>query len=588
MINLPIGRSPGYCLLRDGKDESWIEFRNPVAVIEARKLPDVIPALGEIDRLVREKSLHAAGFITYEAGPAFDDAFPRRSCKGLPLVWFGLYSTPVPLSINPSISSQPGYLPEWKPFLSREDYYASFAEVKELLARGETYQVNFTFPFFARFKGDPLSYFLSIAGIDPPPHAGFLDIGSHAIASFSPELFFEHKGESLVSRPMKGTSPRGRTSADNLELSARLRSSEKERAENIMIVDMIRNDMGKIANRGSVRVDRLFDIERYPSVLQMTSTVSCTTPASFPEIMGALFPCASITGAPKNSAMKIINRLEKIPRKIYTGAIGHIRPGEGSRFSVAIRTVLIDTANGQAEYHVGGGIVADSRAEAEFEECLVKTLVLSSCTPEFSLVETLLLTEEGDLFLLDYHLKRLMDSAHYFSFKCDEAKIREYSAGIAETVHPPARIRLLMDRRGGLSHEFSSLKSDKSPVGLIIAKEPVDSGNPFLYHKTTNRTIHEKAKASFPGRGDVILWNEKGEITETTIGNIVVELNGRLVTPPVKCGLLPGVYRAFLLKTGKIEERRIGLDDLKACTKLFRINSVRKQQECRLNGSLKT
>ena len=553
MTNHLSTKIPGYCLFRDGPDRSWLEFQNPLAIIKALTLPDVMPALREISRSVEEKSLHAMGFISYEAAPAFDDVFPVRCCEGFPLLWFGLYRAPLPFAIKTPASFEPAHLPKWTPSYRRDDYFNTVNEIQERIASGETYQVNFTFPFFAQFDEDPLSFFLATAGIDSPPYASFLDIGNCSIASFSPELFFECDGRLLVSRPMKGTLPRGRTTAEDSILGARLRSSEKERAENIMIVDMIRNDMGRIANRSSVRVDKLFKIERYPTVLQMTSTISCTTPASFPKIIEALFPCASVTGAPKSSTMGIINRLEKFPRKIYTGAIGRLWPGGGSRFSVAIRTALIDTTNKQAEYHVGGGIVADSKPETEYEECLIKTRVLAARFPEFSLVETILLPVDKEFFLLDFHLKRLMDSAYYFTFNYEEAKIREYLTKVAEIEHRPARIRLLLDRWGGLSHEFSSMTSDEGPISVFIAKEPVDAENPFLYHKTTNRSVYEKAKDSFPGMDDVILWNERGEATETSIGNIVAELNGCLVTPPVECGLLPGVYRASLLHAGIIK-----------------------------------
>ena len=572
-------QAPGDCLLFDSAGNVWLRYQSPLSIVATRSISEVKPSLELIENAVEERSLDAVGYVAYEAGAAFDEAFPKRAAGNMPLLWFGLYNEPAAIGIEKAFLV-PGPRPHWIPSTTFDDYDTAIASIKDALAAGETYQVNYTFPFHAAWHGDPLDFFLSIAGIDPSPYACYLDIGSHVLASFSPELFFEISGDRLLSRPMKGTSRRGRTAGEDAALSARLRASEKERAENVMIVDMIRNDLGRIARSGSVAVNRLFEVERFPTVLQMTSTVSCRTDASITGIMEALFPCASVTGAPKANTMAIIDRLEKVPRGVYTGAIGRIRPHRRALFSVAIRTAVIDKERKSADYGVGGGILADSSASSEYEECLIKTRVLAASTYGFSLLETILWTPAAGFFLPELHVGRLLDSCRYFGFRCDETSIRDYCAAIAAALTHPSVLRFLVDRDGQMTHEIREPARAAGPLTLAVAGEPVDSTDPFLFHKTTNRVVYDAARQAAAGADDVILWNERQEVTETTIGNIVVELGGRLVTPHADSGLLKGVFRDHLLRRNIITETLLRLDDLRRCRRLFRINSVRKWQEC--------
>ena len=452
------------------------------------------------------------------------------------------------------------------------------------IADGRTYQINYTYRLRAPFSGDPWSFFVTLARKQPSGYSAYLDIGSHVICSASPELFFRLNGRTLLSKPMKGTAPRGKTLADDRAQMDWLQHSEKNRAENVMIVDMIRNDLGRIAEIGSVQVPQLFEIERYPTVLQMTSTVTAQTDASFTQIMSALFPCASITGAPKVSTMKFIAELETTPRGVYTGAIGYLAPERIAQFNVAIRTVTIDRDAQQAEYGVGGGIVWDSDAADEYRECEIKTRVLTSSPIEFELLEALLCTPDDGYFLFERHMARLRDTAEYFGFSFDRAalidRLEEMRRSLPAVDH---KVRVALNRSGDLSITSAALSDiPRLPVQRVaVARNPIDSHDVFLYHKTSRRAVYDRARAEQSGCDDVILWNERGEITESCSANIVIDLDGELITPPIESGLLGGTFRSELLAQGQIVERVIPIEMLRhsvarAARRMWLINSVRK------------
>jgi para-aminobenzoate synthetase / 4-amino-4-deoxychorismate lyase len=344
-----------------------------------------------------------------------------------------------------------------------------------------------------------------------------------------------------------------------------------------MIVDMIRNDFGRIAEIGSVNVPYLFTVEKYPTLLQMTSTVTAQSAASLPELMEAMFPCASITGAPKVRTMQIINELEPEPRGLYTGTIGYFGPERQAQFNVAIRTVIIDRETGLADYGVGSGIVWDSDAAGEYEECRLKTEVLTRRRPSFDLLESLLWTPDEGYFLLDKHLQRLAGSAEYFDFSMDEQQVRLRLDQLTHNLSALHKVRLLLGEDGNITTQAVSLAGNRiiESVKVGLAEDAVDSSEVWLYHKTTHRQVYEKALASRPECDEVLLWNERGELCEATSSNIVLEIDGRLLTPPVSCGLLAGTFRQHLLEQGQIEEGIVTLADLEHCTQLFLINSVR-------------
>jgi len=413
-------------------------------------------------------------------------------------------------------------------------------------------------------------------------YAAYIDAGSFALCSASPELFFNLDGHDLTLRPMKGTAARGITLSEDKSQAEWLYHSIKNRAENVMIVDMIRNDAGRIAETGSVHVPGLFTIEKYPTVWQMTSEVAARTGVSLCDIMAALFPCASITGAPKPSTMKIIAELETTPRHAYTGCIGFIAPGRRAQFSIGIRTVIIDRETDQAEYGVGGGIVWDSDIRDEYEECRVKASLLSEKRPDFSLLETLLWAPDSGYFLSDYHIRRLKDSAEYFDFPVSEESVREKLGEVSNSFSRDTfyKVRLLVSRDGSIDCESVPVELTQSePVRVQLSSEAINSDNPFLYHKTTFRQVYETAMKNCPACDDVILYNERGEVTETTIANIVVQCNGKRITPPVRCGLLGGTFRSWLLDQGEVEEGVVTIDMLRRSERIYLINSVRKWRE---------
>ena len=574
------------------ENDRWLHFTRPWQIIVAERLEEVLPGLREIERLVNEKGWYAAGFLSYEAASAFDLALhthasssfrDNRSARttGFPFLWFGLYPEPRAV-VLPKPGGEQQIL-DWRPATTREEYNAAIATVKEHIAEGRTYQVNYTMRLQSEFSDSAWEFFLHLAQ-HQNQHAAYVDTGRYLICSVSPELFFQLDGDTITCRPMKGTAQRGRTTAEDREQAEWLKHSEKNRAENVMIVDMIRNDLGRIAETGSISVPQLFETERYPTLWQMTSTINAKTDASLTDMFAALFPCASITGAPKVSTMKIIAELESSPRKIYTGNIGYIAPQRKAKFNVAIRTALIDRELQQAEYGVGGGIVWDSTSADEYAEALLKAHALVEEGFSFSLLETMLWTPEEGFLLCQKHLARMLDSAKYFDIPIEKEKLEEFLERISSRFYAPQRVRVLLNQRGRLEVESVpyDLLENTQPLKASFAREAVDSRNVFLFHKTTQRAVYESARKGLEEMDDVLLYNEEGELTEFTIGNLVVELNGRLYTPPISCGVLAGTFRAHLIETGQVLERTILVQQVANCTKLYRVNSIRGWQEVKL------
>ena len=571
-------------VLRDDTIGRWLNFSQPCRLCIARHVDEVVPVLREIEQAVNTQGLYAAGFVSYEAAPAFDPSLAVKTDKKFPLVCFGLYDAPVESASLPATAA-PG-LPQlrWKPTVTAPQYRACISRIKKHISAGDTYQVNFTYRLRSACDADPWRLFLEMAAAHDPPYGAFIDTGQWAVCSASPELFFRLERNRLESSPMKGTASRGLWFEHDRGQAAALAASAKDRAENLMIADMVRNDMGRVAETGSVHVTRLFSVEQFSTVWQMTSTVRARTRASVAEIFGALFPPASITGAPKTRTMQIIADLEPSPRRIYTGAIGFIAPGRRAQFSVAIRTLLINKPERRGEYGVGGGIVWDSRPGSELEESRVKARILHRPPPAFDLLETILWTPERKFWLLPYHLRRLRQSAGYFGFELDSGQVRRQLANCAAALPgAPHRMRLLVSKSGAVSVTASSVEPGSSGFpDITLAARPVDAANPFLYHKTTCRQVYQDALKLVPGAVDVLLYNQKGEITESTIANIVVDLRGRLCTPPVRCGLLPGTLRAFLLDRGDITEKAVTVAQLASCRRIFLLNSVRGMQQVKL------
>ncbi len=572
-------------VLHDAAAGKWLRFSNPYRIVSANEITAVIPALDLVENLVNKNGWYAAGFISYEAASAFDNALLSHAPGDFPLLWFGLYPKPEEIDLgDPDFSAYS--LGDADASVGREEYDAAIRRIKEYIRSGDTYQVNYTLRLTMPFSGDPWHLFLAMIRAQSPGYAAWISAGRYAICSASPELFFRLDRNHLTCKPMKGTVRRGRTQTEDKSLAEWLHLSEKNRAENLMIVDMIRNDLGRVAETGSVRVPRMFEVERHPTLWQMTSTVTADCAESVTGILCALFPCASITGAPKIRTAQIIAELESTPRRLYTGCIGLIAPERCVQFNVAIRTAVVDRSLGQAVYGSGGGIVWDSGSDDEYKEALLKARVLREQRPDFFLLETMLWTPREDYFLLDYHLRRLADSAGYFGYPADPGQIRaRLAAKVLGYAGAPQRVRLLLARSGEILIEAAPVgETPSSPARIGLARAPVNSADIFLDHKTTQRQVYEVVQQGMPGFEDVLLWNERGEITESCIANVVLEIDGSLLTPPVDSGLLPGTFRAWLLDQGIIHEQTLKIDALERCSKIFLINSVRKWREAVLVG----
>jgi para-aminobenzoate synthetase/4-amino-4-deoxychorismate lyase len=430
-------------------------------------------------------------------------------------------------------------------------------------------------------KGDERGFYRDLCLAQRGGYAAYLDLGRFRVLSASPELFFRIDGERITTRPMKGTAPRGRWPAEDEEIAARLVASSKERAENAMIVDLLRNDLGRICRTGSVEVERMVEAERFETVWQLTSTIEgdLRPEITLLDTFRALFPSGSVTGAPKIRTTRIIADLEDSARGPYCGAIGYLAPpGSGeprANFNVAIRTVVLDTQTRTAEYGVGGGITHDSSASGEYEEIVAKARVLTEARPAFELFESLGHEPAVGFRHLDEHLERLAASARFFGFRFElEAASAALKRAVIEVTEPSV-VRLTLARDGALSTDVRELPPAKEPVRVALDDEPVDPSDLWLFHKTTRRAPYGRRRERRPDVDDVVLVNDRGEVTESTIANLAVRLDGIWVTPPIDAGLLPGTYRAVLLREDRLIERPVTVDELRGAGELALVSSVR-------------
>jgi para-aminobenzoate synthetase/4-amino-4-deoxychorismate lyase len=571
MSSLPLtALREGAFVMRSG--EQWVYFESSTAILIAHNIGEVADVYAKVESHLAAGG-YAAGAIRFDAAPAFDPAFQVQDSGVGWLAIFHLFDREPKLFDrleSPPLSAR---VPRLDAALSEESYGEMFSLVHSALAAGQTYQVNATFPLLGLPAHNPAALFSLLCGEAPPPYAAYLESLSGPILSLSPELFFAKSGDSVTSRPMKGTRRRD-------ESPEELRANPKDQAENLMIVDMIRNDLGRIAHTGTVRVPKLFEIEPHGTVWQMTSTVEAQTNAGLFEIFQALFPCASVVGAPKVETMMIIADIESEPRGIYTGAIGFVGP-EQAIFNVAIRT--LELREDKTIYGVGSGLVWDSTPKEEWRECFAKAEILKPYGDELGLIETMRWDPQKGFYFLDLHLDRLARSAAALDIDLNIPAIERALNTTLARQGEPTRVRLEVAKSirvsiGPLEAPFRSEPLD-DPIPVALSRIPIDSQNPWLRHKTTFRRPYDLALAAAPNEAeDVVLRNEKDEITEFTIGNVVVDLDGRLVTPPLDSGLLPGVYRRILLESGEIEEAVIQMRDLPYAKAVYRINSVRGWQ----------
>lgn len=555
-------------------DSRPLYFANPKKVITAHSIEDVLPQFQKVQEAI-EQGNYAAGYVSYEAAPAFEQSFKVKDGAKMPLLWFGIFDKPeeeIPEKMTGAF-----HLAEWQSETDSNAYRSRFQRIKSEIKKGNTYQVNYTMRLQSKFEGDDFAFFERLKRAQRSNYSAYLNVGSHRILSASPELFFRWEDGQLITRPMKGTVKRGTTLKMDQLNADWLAASEKNQAENYMIVDLLRNDLGMIAEPGSVKVPQLKAIEKYPTVWQMTSTITADTNpgTTIIDIFKALFPCGSITGAPKIKTMEIIADIENSPREVYCGAIGFITPESEAVFNVPIRTVVIEKETGKAEYGVGGGITWDSELSEEYDEAFLKAKLLTVERPAYKLLESIKLSD-GEYYLLNDHIDRMKQSAEYFDYRFSELYLRDQLQKYAEINHGTLqKVRVLLHENGEIEVLGQAIKPLGPEFTAILAEAPISSANPFLFHKTTNRDVYEGFQMNNPDFQDVLLWNEEGFITEFTNGNVVVKINGDLYTPPVEAGLLAGTFRQELIRKKEIKVKNISKADLNNAEEIWFINSVR-------------
>jgi len=576
-----------YVLLDNGNSrEGWgtnLLFTRPRRVIQAMT-PDEVPrALAQLDRFSRRKWL--AGYLRYEAAAAFLPSRYRKTlscrCAQGPLVWFGVYDDPVPVAAMAAANIFAAPVAA-RACLSYLQYARAIRFIKARIQAGETYQVNFTFDFLLKAGCSAEFLYFLLRRKQATSFGAAIRNVHERILSFSPELFFERQGQMVRTRPMKGTAPRGRTDCEDLGLREALAQDGKNRAENLMIVDLLRNDLGRICEPGSVRVLSLFDVETHPTLHQMTSRIEgrLRERIGYREIFASLFPCGSVTGAPKIRTMEIIDALEQGSRGVYCGAIGYTDPGGRAVFSVPIRTLQQAAGRGDWMYRAGSGVVWDSGIRSEWREVHLKTAFLTAQpVPEFDLLETML-WDGGQIRFHRQHLNRLRCSARQLGFSLDRMRL----SGVLDRIkiqgrsRPPMMIRLLASRDGKIRFEWHTLKSDRRTPVVRPARVRLDRHNAMLRHKTTWRPWYEETwqrilKGEF---WDEIFLNQDGEICEGARSSVFLRLaDGRLYTPPLSSGLLPGILRQSMLDRGECRAKTLTGEDLKSAAAVYCGNSVR-------------
>jgi para-aminobenzoate synthetase / 4-amino-4-deoxychorismate lyase len=551
-------------------------YRDPVRIIAAHTPAEVADVLAAC-RTARDDGLHVAGFLGYEAGLALE---PRLASKVVappagapPLAWFGLFreATRIDAEAVPVLLPDPRgcWTGELRPRIDRVAYNQAFSTVAELIRAGDIYQANLSFRADLPFVGHPLAIYARIRAASAAGWGGIVHTGAHWLLSASPELFLELEGGKLTARPMKGTAPRGATAEEDAAAATTLGLDTKERAENLMIVDLLRNDLSRVATPGSVRVPALFTVETYPTLHTLTSTVTAElSPAcDAVDVLAATFPCGSVTGAPKIRAMEIIADVEADSRGPYTGSMGHIDPSGDAAFNVLIRTLVIDAeaaarGHGDAVLGLGSAVVADSTADAEWAECLTKARFAVTSADATPLIETMRFESVGGVLRLQRHLARLKRSAAVLGYAyADKAVLAALKSALAGT-DAPCRVRLTLTRDGLPEVVIGPMPPlPAEPVNVALAPLPVDAADLRLRHKTGDRAFYDDARTA-AGTFEVAFIDPDGFVTEGSFTNLFVPRGERLATPPASRGLLPGILREELLESGRAIEADLTPADL--------------------------
>ena len=562
-------------------------FGAPLRLLQADTAAEVKPLLEQV-QAEAQAGRWCVGHVAYEAAPAFDAALRVHPAEG-PLAWFAVFEQaldwPPECELPPGVAETAQQANEqqqpakarWGAGPERVAFTRDIEAIQAAIAAGDCYQINHTAQIHGELlQGSALALYAALRRAQPGGYSAWLDTGERQLLSVSPELFFDWDGKQLLVRPMKGTAARGATPEQDQAHADALLASAKERAENVMIVDLIRNDLSRVALPHSVKVPRLFHLEALPTVWQMTSDVTADSRpgTTLADVFMALFPCGSITGAPKVQAMRLIHELEPGPRGAYCGAIGVVRPGGHATFSVAIRTV---TARGQAlRCGIGSGITSGATAEGEWQEWCHKRAFLDRASEPFELLETLALAD-GLLRHQAEHLARLQRAADHFGYALDQSALR---ASLDQLVasHPQGlwRVRLLLDPQGMTQAQAFAMEASPSHVTLALVSQPFEAAHgEFVRYKTTRRAHYDAAAPTQPGVFDAILWNEQGELTECTRGNLALQIDGEWLTPALSCGLLDGVGREVALREGRLQEAVLQVEDLQRATGLAFVNSLR-------------
>ena len=564
-------------------------YRAPAECVVARRADQVAPALERIAALAAQ-GFDLAGHIAYEAGyalePRLTPLLAKRNGANGPLLWFGAFkgyetipAADVPERLRALSDGPAASLGPMEPQLSPGGYARAFAKLQQAIEAGDIYQANFTFPLQGSWRGDPVALYAAIRPAAAAGYGGIVFDGSHWLLSFSPELFFALREGAAMVKPMKGTRPRGLDAAEDTRLARDLATSEKDRAENLMIVDLMRNDLSRVAEPGSVRVEQPFSVETYPTVHQMVSTIRASLLPSLgaTDMLRALFPCGSVTGTPKIRAQELIAEAERDARGAYCGAIGRIDASGDSAFNVAIRTMRLtpgenggQNIGGKAVLGVGSAIVADSQCMAEWRECLLKGGFVRQAVGEvsaadFDLIEKMAFAPITGIPLLELHLERMKASAAELGFSFDRHALRNAIQALCFDAERAGALRLVVARSGSCSLELSPLPPplpDPAPCAVLYL--PVSQGDWRLRHKCSDRSFYEAGLAAARGAGaaEALFIRDDGLLTEGTFTNLFVERDGRLLTPPARLGLLPGVLRRSLIEQGRAVEAELRLDDL--------------------------
>jgi len=565
-------------------------FSEPLDIVSASTPEEVPAALKRIEDGVAA-GLYAAGFFAYELGyvlePKLAPLLPDK--RNVPLLWIGLYKEPAEMTsaevehwLATHTRSGTFHFTDVSLAWDEAQYLERFNEVIEKIRAGDIYQLNLTFKARFKLSGSPLTFFLDLRQKQRVAYGGIVDTGAVTVLSASPELFIEQEGRTVFTRPMKGTAPRAGTEEADAMARRQLAEDIKQRAENLMIVDLMRNDIGRISDIGSVEVTDLFTVETYKTLHQMTSGVRATLKegVGIGDLMRAIFPPGSVIGAPKIRAQELIRQLESEPRGVYCGAIGYISPKGQALFNVAIRTAVI-FRNADGEMGIGSGVVFDSQGPKEYAECLLKMKFLTDPVKRFELIETLLFDPaEGGFVLFERHIERLATSARYFAFAYDEAEVRQALADVVAGKTERQRVRLLLTEDGKVTVTTTALPliDHNAVMNFAISSTRVDSADLFLFHKTTRRELFDGERQRYSmrfGTDEVVYLNERGEVTEGSFTTVFVERGGELLTPALSSGLLPGTLRAELLASKRAREAVLTLADLDGADAIYLGNSVR-------------